>query len=65
MIFAGFFYHVSRIAFGSPGTGITAGEVSRWTLCSMAILLVFVLLLGFYIPPQFYDMIMKVVEVVR
>jgi len=31
----------------------------------MAILLVFVLLLGFYIPPQFYDMIMKVVEVVR
>ncbi len=65
MIFAGFFYHVSRMAFGTPGPGIKTGEVSRWTLGAMAILLVFVFVLGFYIPAQFYEMIMKVVEIVR
>ncbi|MCZ7397458.1 MAG: proton-conducting transporter membrane subunit [Candidatus Methanoperedens sp.] len=65
MIFAGFFYHISRMAFGTPGPGIITGEVSRWTLGAMAILLVFVFILGFYIPPQFYEMIMKVVEIVR
>jgi len=31
----------------------------------MAILIVFVIMLGVYIPPSFYEMIMKVVEIVR
>jgi hydrogenase-4 component F len=65
MIFAGFFYHVSRIGFGTPKDGITAGEVSKWTLGAMAVLIVFVVVLGVYIPPFFYQMIMKVVEIVR
>lgn len=65
MIFAGFFYNISKMAFGTPKHGITDGEVSRWTLGAMAILMVFVVVLGVYIPPYFYEMIMKVVEVVR
>ncbi len=65
MIFAGFFYNISKMAFGTPKPGITRGEVSRWTLGAMAILIVFVLVLGVYIPPFFYEMIMKVVQVVR
>src|SRR5659263_93245 len=65
MIFAGFFYNLSKMIFGNPQPGITQGEVSRWTLGAMVILVVFVFVLGVYIPPTFYDMIMKVVAVVR
>lgn len=65
MIFAGFFNNVSRMVFGTPKPGIEAGEVSRLTILAMAILLVFVLVLGVYIPKPFYEMLMKVVEVIR
>jgi hydrogenase-4 component F len=65
MIFAGFFYNLSKMIFGNPKPGITPGEVSRWTLGAMVILVVFVFVLGVYIPPTFYDMIMKVVAIVR
>lgn len=65
MIFAGFFNNVSRMVFGTPKNNIEAGEVSRLTILAMAILLVFVLVLGVYIPRSFYEMLMKVVEVVR
>lgn len=64
-IFAGFFYHISRMAFGTPQPGIKNGDVSRWMLGAMAILIVFVLVLGVYIPPFFNEMLMKVVNVVR
>lgn len=65
MIFGGFFYNISKMTFGTTKSELAAGEVSRWTLGAMAILMVFVLTLGVYIPPFFYEMIMKVVEVVR
>jgi len=65
MIFAGFFYHISRMAFGVPKPEIKTGDASRWMLGAMGILAVFVLVLGVYIPPYFYEMLMKVVEVVR
>jgi len=65
MIFAGFFYNLSKMIFGTPKPGIVTGEVSRWTLGAMAIVAVFVIVLGVYIPPFFYDMIMKVVAVIR
>jgi len=65
MIFAGFFNNVSRMAFGTPKQGIEKGDMGRWTLVSMGILIVFVVVLGIYIPPSFYEMIMKVVEIVR
>ncbi|MCZ7395406.1 MAG: hydrogenase 4 subunit F [Candidatus Methanoperedens sp.] len=65
MIFAGFFNNVSKMAFGTPKPGIEKGEVSRWTLGAMGILIVFVVVLGVYIPPSFYEMIMKVVQIVR
>lgn len=65
MIFAGFFNNVSKMAFGMPKPGIEKGEVSRWTLFAMGILMVFVIVLGVYIPEPFYVMIMRVVEIVR
>lgn len=65
MIFAGFFNNLSKMTFGTPKSGIVPGEVSRWTLVAMVILVVFVFVLGIYMPPAFYEMIMKVVEVVR
>jgi len=64
MIFAGFFNHISRMALGTPNPDVK-GEVSRWTLGAMVLLMVFVLVPGLYIPPQLYEMIMKVVEVLR
>lgn len=65
MIFAGFFYNLTKMTFGLPKPGIIPGEVSRWTLGAMFIMVIFVFILGVYIPPTFYEMIMKVVAVVR
>ena len=65
MIFAGFFNNLVTMTFGTPKPGVMPGEMSRWTLGAMAILVVFVIVLGVYIPPFFYEMIMKVVAVVR
>lgn len=65
MIFAGFFNNVSMMAFGTPKPGVEKGDMGRWTLFAMGILIVFVIVLGVYIPPPFYDMIMRVVEIVR
>ncbi len=65
MIFAGFFNNVSRMAFGTPKPGVEKGDMGRWTLFAMGILMIFVIVLGVYIPPPFYDMIMRVVEIVR
>ena len=64
MIFAGFFYNLSKMTFGNPKPGVTPGEVSRWTLGAMMILVVFVIILGVYIPHDFIEMINKVVKVV-
>ncbi|KCZ70698.1 formate hydrogenlyase subunit 3/multisubunit Na+/H+ antiporter, MnhD subunit [Candidatus Methanoperedens nitroreducens] len=65
IIFAGFFYHISRMVLGVPKPEIKTGEVSRWMLGAMAVLIVFMFVLGVYIPPYFYEMLMKVVNVVR
>ncbi|MCZ7401130.1 MAG: hydrogenase 4 subunit F [Candidatus Methanoperedens sp.] len=64
MIFAGFFYNLSKMTFGNPKPGVTPGEVSRWTLGAMMILVVFVIVLGVYIPQDFIQMIHNVVKVV-
>jgi hydrogenase-4 component F len=65
MIFAGFFNNVSKMAFGTPKPGIEKGEISTWTLFAMGILMVFMVVLGVYIPAPFYEMINRVVEIVR
>jgi hydrogenase-4 component F len=65
IIFAGFFNNVGRMAFGTPKQGVEKGDMGRWTLFAMGILMVFVIVLGVYIPPPFYEMIMRVVEIVR
>ena len=64
MIFGGFFSHISRMALSTPDYNVK-GEVSRWTLVAMVLLMVFVLVPGLYIPPQLYEMILRVVEVLR
>ncbi len=64
MIFAGFFYNLTKMTFGIPKPGIIPGEVSRWTLGAMMILVVFVIILGVYIPHDFIEMINRVVKVV-
>jgi len=65
IIFAGFFNHTNRMALSTPPEGITVGDTSRWSLGAMIILMVFIVVLGVYIPPQLYEMIMKVVDVVN
>jgi len=65
IIFAGFFNHINRMALSTPPEGIAAGDASRWSIGAMMILVVFVVMLGIYIPSQFYEMIMKVVDVVN
>lgn len=65
MIFVGFFNHINRMAFSKPPEGITVGDVSRWSLGAMLILIVLITITGVYIPTQFSDMIMQVVDVVR
>jgi len=64
MIFAGFFNHINRMAFSTLPEGMTVGDVSRLSLGAMAILVIFTIVLGVYIPHQFSDMIMQVVNVV-
>ena len=65
IIFAGFFNHINRMALSTPPEEITVGDASRWSLGAMMILVVFIVILGVYIPHQFYEMIMKVVDVVN
>lgn len=64
-IFVGFFNHINRMAFSKPPEGIMVGDVSRWSLGAMLILIVLITVTGVYIPPHFSDMIMQVVAVVR
>lgn len=64
-IFVGFFNHINRMAFSKPPEGIMVGDVSRWSLGAMLILIVLITVTGVYIPPHFSDMIMQVVDVVR
>jgi len=64
MIFAGFFYNLTKMTFGNPKHGMIPGELSRWTLGAMMILVVFVIILGIYIPHDFVELINKVVKVV-
>lgn len=65
MIFAGFFHNINKMVFGVPGPGIEAGEISRLAVGAMALMLIFVIVLGIYIPGSLYELIMKVVEVIR
>lgn len=50
VIFAGFMYHVGRMAFGEPAPGTVKGEPNYLGLGVMAVLLLAALVLGLYIP---------------
>src|SRR5665648_533025 len=65
MIFAGFFNHINKMALSTPPEGVTVGDASKWSLGAMIILMVFIVVLGVYIPSQLYEMIMKAVDVVN
>lgn len=62
-IFAGFIYHVGKMAFGEPSPGRIKGETGYVGLAVMAILLLITLALGLYIPPELSDVITKIAAV--
>jgi len=55
IIFAGFMYHVGRMAFGEPSPGIIKGEPNRLGLVVMGILLAASLALGLYMPEALWS----------
>lgn len=50
IIFAGMAYYMSHMAFGKPEVKLSTVKLSNWSKYSLVIPLVFVLLLGVYVP---------------
>ncbi len=65
LIFAGMFYHVSKMAFGQKPLKVQAGETSRINLAAMTVPLVFVLVMGVYVPPFFREILNQIVSLLR
>lgn len=63
--FAGFFYHISHMAFGSAKAPLAFGEANSSSFFPLTVLLAFVLLLGFYIPGPLHELLQQAVKVVR
>lgn len=63
LIFAGVFYHLSKMVFGAPPVKVEPGELRYRTSWLTAIPLVAILLLGLYIPPYLNGVVNQVVEV--
>jgi hydrogenase-4 component F len=52
VIFAAFFRVIAAALFGGRPTEVTKGEAGWWTLVPSALLIVMIIVLGFYLPPQ-------------
>ncbi|HEY4485752.1 MAG TPA: hydrogenase 4 subunit F, partial [Nitrospiria bacterium] len=63
-IFGGVMFHVNQIVFGTPSGTVEPGRTSLWTAGPIFIQMIFVVLLGFYIPPFLHEMILRAVHVV-
>ena len=63
IIFAGFIYHISRMAFGEPPAGTTKEEPNHIGLGVMAILLLAALVLGLYIPQALSSSLVDIVKI--
>jgi hydrogenase-4 component F len=57
LVFAGFLTAMSRMAFGKPPPDMQRGEPSAWGTAAIALLLVFVVVLGVYLPGLFVALI--------
>jgi hydrogenase-4 component F len=63
VIFAGFMYHVGRMAFGEPAPGLIKGEPNYLGLGVMAVLLIAALALGIYVPLALSDVLAQIVAI--
>ncbi len=63
VIFAGFMYHVGRMAFGEPAPGRVRGEHGYLGLAVMAVLLLLTLALGLYIPVGLSDIFTQIASI--
>lgn len=59
-IFAGFLYQTGRMLFGEPLPGMARGEVSRLNLVVMGLLVLIILVTGFYMPDTVTGIITKI-----
>lgn len=65
LIFTGMFYHVSKMAFGTKPFKLQAGETSFTNLAVMTVPLLFILVLGLYVPPFFRIALNQIVSLLR
>jgi len=63
VIFAGFMYHVGRMAFGEPAPGMIKGEPNYLGLGVMAVLLLGTLVLGIYVPLGLSDVLTQIMAI--
>jgi len=63
IIFAGFMYHISRMAFGEPPADATKEEPNYIGLSVMAVLLMVALALGLYIPHMLSGILANIVKI--
>ncbi len=65
LIFAGITYHVSKMAFGSYYGRLCRGELNLWTAATLLVPMVFVLVMGVYVPPFMDSILGQVVAVLN
>lgn len=62
IVFAGLIFAAGKMAFGTPSVKIKPGENSRWSAFIVALPLIFILLMGIYIPSFVDKMLAQVVS---
>ncbi|MCE5295504.1 MAG: hydrogenase 4 subunit F [Euryarchaeota archaeon] len=64
IVFAGFMYHVTKMVFGNPTEGVSKGEIHKFSLVPMLVLLVMVLVIGVFMPAELTDFLEDVARIV-
>ncbi|MCF6093065.1 hydrogenase 4 subunit F [Microaerobacter geothermalis] len=59
-IFSGMIYYISKMVFGNRPVKVEKGEISHWSSAALFIPLIFIILLGIYIPPFFQESLGKI-----
>jgi hydrogenase-4 component F len=62
VVFIGFFRHVSSMVLSNKPEDITPGGDTVWLLAAPIVLLVLVLVIGFYVPPFIQTLLHQAVE---
>lgn len=50
LVFIGFFHNVTSMVFGKAQKGIVKGEISKWLIFPPALLIVILIIIGFFLP---------------